>query len=97
VAYQSNGRLSTDDCLAYRGGTADAVFVLDDSVIVYLGQLQERAERALLLYNLIQAKASGENAYHSHVDESAEIGQWLLRQFPILISKFKPSMRLDEP
>jgi hypothetical protein len=40
VAYQSNGRLSTDDYMAYRRGTADAVFVLDDSVIVYLHQLQ---------------------------------------------------------
>jgi hypothetical protein len=97
VAYQSNGRLSTDDYIAYRRGTADAVFLLDDSVIVYLGQLQERAERALLLYNLIKARASGENSYHSHVDEVAQIEQWLLRQFPVLIAQFKPSMRLDEP
>jgi hypothetical protein len=97
IALQSNGTLSEDDYIAFRRGIADAVFLLDASIVAYLEQLRERVERQLLLRNLIKEKASGLDAYHRHVDESAEVDNWLLKQFDALVSKFKPSMRLDEP
>jgi hypothetical protein len=37
------------DYIAYRRGTADAVFLLDAGVIEYLGELQKRAERLIRL------------------------------------------------
>jgi len=100
IALQSNGTLSGDDYMAFRRGIADAVFLLDAGVVVYLEHLRERVERALLLRRKIKEHCSGaalDAAYHSHVDESAEIDTWFLKQFDILLSTFKPSMRLDEP
>jgi hypothetical protein len=97
IALQNNGALSGDDYMTYRRGTADAVFLLDAGVVAYLQQLRERAERLLLLRDLIKEKTSGIDAYHSHVDESAKIESWFLKQFDVLLSKFQPSMRLEEP
>jgi len=100
IAFQSNGTLSGDDYMAYRRGTVDAEFLLDAGVVAYLKQLRERAERALFLRNKIKEHCSAaalDPDYHNHVDESAKIDTWFLKQFDVLLSKFKPSMHLDEP
>src|SRR5208282_4097415 len=36
IALQSNGTLSEDDYMAFRRGTADAVFLLDGGVVSYI-------------------------------------------------------------
>jgi hypothetical protein len=46
VAHLINGKLSGDDYIAYRRGTADAVFLLDAGVVDYLGE-QRKKGRAL--------------------------------------------------
>ena len=98
VAHLINGKLSGDDYIAYRRGTADAVFLLDAGVVEYLGALQKRAERLMRLRTEqaeIREDMTQETKYHKLVDESAHIETWLTQQFDILIAKFKPAMRLD--
>jgi hypothetical protein len=98
VAHLINGKLSGDDYIAYRRGTADAVFLLDAGVIEYLGELQKRAECLIRLraeLAAIRDDMAKEAKYHKLVDESAEIETWLTQQFDILITKFNPAMRLD--
>jgi hypothetical protein len=100
IALQSNGTLSGDDYMAYRHGTVDAEFLLDAGVVAYLEQLRERAQRALFLRNKINEHCSAaalDPGYHNHVDESAKIDTWFLKQFDVLLFKFKPSIHLDEP
>jgi hypothetical protein len=97
IALQYNGTLSGDDYMEYRRGTVDAVFLLDAGVVAYLDQLRERAERLLLVRNLIKENSSGCDAYHRNVDESAQIENWFGKQFDVLLSKFKPCVRLEEP
>ena len=98
VAHLTNGKLSEDDYIAYRRGTADAVFLLDAGVVEYLEELRRRAERLLQL-SIQQAEIrddiSQETKYRRLVDESAQIETWFAQQFDILIAKFKPAMRLD--
>ncbi len=92
VAHQTNGKLSGDDYIAYRRGTADAVFLLDAGVVKYLDELRRQAERLLCLSGRkaeLRNDLSQEPKYHSSVDESAQIETWLAQQFDILTSKFK--------
>jgi hypothetical protein len=46
--------LSADDHFTYRRGIADAVFLLDDSVVRYLERLGEQATREMPLITLSQ-------------------------------------------
>ena len=98
VAHLTNGKLSRDYCIAYRRGTADAVFLLDVGIVEYLKELGTQAERLLHL-SIQQAEIrddiSRKTKYRSLVDESAQVETWLAQQFDVLISKFKPSMQLD--
>jgi hypothetical protein len=41
------------------------------------------------LKRLIKENASGPDAYSRHVDESAQVDNWILKQFDILVSKFQ--------
>lgn len=98
VAHLINGKLSEDDYIAYRRGTADVVFLLDAGVIEYLGELQKQAERLIRLpaeLAAIRDDMAKEAKYDKLVDEFAEIETWLTQQFDVLIAKFKPAMRLD--
>jgi len=96
VTMQRNGRLSTDDYVTYLRGTSDAVFLLDASVVKYLEELRERVTRLLVLRDQIKENASGEIEYQKRVNESAQIENWFAIQFDILVSRFRPFMRLDE-
>ena len=98
VAHLINGKLSDDDYIAYRRGTADAVFLLEAGVIDYLEELRKRAERLMRLRTElaeIREDMSKDAQYHQLVDENAQIETWLSQQFEILIARFKPAMRLD--
>ncbi len=100
IALQYNGTLTTDDYMVYRRGTADAVFLLNGGIVAYLEELRKQAERLLLLRNKIKEHCSGaarDAAYHSYVDESAEIDNWFAKQFEALLLTFKPSLHLEEP
>jgi hypothetical protein len=94
VAYLTNAKLSGDDYIAYRRGTADAVFLLDADIVEYLEELRRQAERLMRLQAEIKNDSSQEAKYHKLVDESAKIETWLTQQFDILVAKFKPAMRL---
>jgi hypothetical protein len=98
VTYQRNGSLSTDDYMAYIRGISDAVFLLDESIVAYLDEIQKRVGRLLLLHEKIkETMGTAAPEYHNWADESAALDRWFLRQFDILVSKFKPSMQLAEP
>jgi hypothetical protein len=99
VAHQTNGKLSGDEYIAYRRGTADAVFLLDAGVVGYLDELRRKAERLLCLsgqQDELRNDISQEARYRISEDDSNQIETWLAQQFDILIAKFKPSMQLDE-
>jgi hypothetical protein len=86
VVFQYNGKLTVEDYLTYLRGITDAEFIYDDpDVTEYLQTLREQANE---LIRLQEQKAA---------DQSAEVGQWFLKQFGVLRSKFHPSMRLHPP
>jgi hypothetical protein len=72
--------------------------LVDASIASYLEEIRSRTLRLLFLRNKIkETVGTGVPEYHDWVDESAAIDQWFLRQFDVLVSKFKPSMQLDDP
>jgi hypothetical protein len=88
VVFQFNGKISQDDFFTYLRGTADADFIFDDAdAIQYLQTLRTRA------IELMRAQKQGAAA----ADQCAEIGGWLMQQFDVLKSKFRPVMGLHLP
>jgi hypothetical protein len=51
----------------------------------------------LLREKIKETVGTGAPEYHNWVDESAAVEQWFLRQFDVLVLKFKSSMQLGEP
>lgn len=88
VVYQFSGEISQNDFLTYLRGTVDADFIIDDAdAIQYLQTLRTRA------IELMRAQKQGSAA----ADQRAEIGGWLMEQFDVLKSKFRPVMGLHLP
>jgi hypothetical protein len=87
VEFQHSAKISQEDYFTYLQGTVSAEFIFDDDpgVIQYLQTLRERAIEQIRL----QKQGSAE--------ERAEMSRWLMQQFDVLRSKFRPTMRLHPP
>jgi hypothetical protein len=92
VDFMQEGRV--DWIYKYLRDTGDAVFLLDSSVVSYLGELKDRALR---LRSSAKALANA-NDHHPHrelfIDQEADLQSWFSEQYDVLVEKFKPSLQL---
>jgi hypothetical protein len=92
----SQGNISTSGLNACVLGTADAVFLLDDELSKYLGEL---AKHASILSNLKYAIEPLAVGSAQRVDLSQKTGEelkWFNNQADKLVARLKPYLKLDE-
>jgi hypothetical protein len=90
VEIMREGRAEAKSIYTYRRDTGDAVFLLDSSVVSYLGELEKRAFRLRDLAVIPNDNPKLEAA----INEEAALINWFDQQFDVLIEKFKPSLQL---
>jgi hypothetical protein len=76
-------------------GTADTVFLLDDDLVSYFHEWQQRASRLEVIASIIDT-AAGVARRSELIDEKFTIFRWFEAQFDVLITKFQPFLRLPD-
>jgi hypothetical protein len=91
------GNVSDESYKSYFKGTADAVFLLDETVTDYLEEIRTKALRLKWLNEKIRSIEAGDERIKATADEN-EILNWFYDQDQVLIEKFKPFLmiRADE-
>jgi hypothetical protein len=96
VAVQQNGKMSLEEFFAFLRGTSDAAFLLKPDIVEYLETIRKQAAKLRLLQQQLQNQDLDQKRRAALADQAAETEKWFNDQFEVLLSKFKPSMRLDK-
>jgi len=86
--------LSGDALFKFTRGVLEAEFLFDDEVISYLTDLRNRAVNLYALNSKFKDERLDQEARAKLADEEADLVNWFVDQYPILIKKFKPFLRL---
>jgi hypothetical protein len=91
------GNVSDESYKSYFKGTADALFLLDDTVADYLEDIRTKGLRLKWLNEKIRSIEAGDERIKATADEN-EMLNWFYDQEEGLIEKFKPFLmiRADE-
>ena len=87
------GNVSDESYKSYFRGTADAVFLLDDTVADYLEDIRNKALRLKWMNEKIGSIEAGDERIKATADED-EILNWFYDQEEILIEKFRPFLMI---
>jgi hypothetical protein len=85
-----HGDVSHDAVRVYATGIAHAVFLLDDGLCGYLNEIQDRAFKLPGLLARENRMPDGDERIGKASDEA----EWLGKQLPTLVEKFKPYLQL---
>jgi len=80
----------------YIRGTLNAVFLLDSELVQYLEELRSKANRLRFFNAEFQRLDIGEERT-KRSDQIEKLMEWFIEQYPILVDKFKPFLRLYPP
>jgi hypothetical protein len=87
--------ISREEIYVFIRGTADAIFLLDDDLVSYFREWQTRAFRLEVIASVIDAPR-GSLTREQLIEEKFVIFHWFESQFDVLITKFKPFLRLPD-
>jgi hypothetical protein len=93
-----HGGASLEAIFAFVRGTADAVFLLDGNLEAYLDEIRKKAFRLRFVYDRLNDKDSvlpvGDER-SKLAQEEADLTNWFVEQFKVLIDHFKPFLTLE--
>jgi hypothetical protein len=93
-----HGVASREAIYAFVRGAADAVFRLDDNLVDYLDEIRKRAFRLRFVADRLNDKDGVlpiGNERSVLAQKEADLTNWFLEQFNVLIEHFRPFLTLD--
>jgi hypothetical protein len=96
VEIQTHGNVSLEDFFAFRRGTSDAVFLLQEDIVEYLKKIGDEAVRLRYFQERLRNENLTPEARGTTADNAADLENWFAKQFDVLVAKFQSSMRLDK-
>jgi hypothetical protein len=91
-----NLRVSPADVFKFKIGVADAVFLFEDDVIAYLQTLIERGARLHVKEELLDAMEHDDPDRGAFIDSMTALQLDLASEYPRLVEKFKPYLKLED-
>jgi hypothetical protein len=106
IYLQRENILSEDVLNSYMRGTADSLFLLDETVIKYLEELRDQAIRLRGIQQRLREPLPEETTIKNieiqkrnregDINQEPQLLNWFHGQFPVLVDKFKPFLALQE-
>lgn len=93
---ETNRDMKREHYQGYIRGTLNAVFLLDSELVQYLEELRSKANRLRFFNAEFQRLDIGEERT-KRSDQIEKLMEWFIEQYPILVDKFKPFLRLYPP
>jgi hypothetical protein len=91
----THGHPSDDQIRSYVVGTADAGFLLNDDIAMYLEEIRKRGSRLESIKETLKPLPVG-NERAALAQQKEELFSWMMEQLPVgLVEKFKPFLTLE--
>ena len=90
---EANRDMKMEHYLEYVRGTLNAAFLVDETSLDYLEELRKQATRLHFLNGEFQRLEIGEERSKRN-EEIEKVMNWFGEQYPILIDRFKPLLKL---